>query len=228
MPNSGGTWTEQVLHSFNFDGVDGGYPQAGLIIDGSGNLYGTTYYGGSSISFGAVFELSPAGGGNWNEQILHNFNLDGTDGINPHSVLAFDVAGNLYGTTTGGGAENGGVVFELSRSGVGWAEQIPHSFGAAGDGSDPQAGVVLFSNTANLYGTTYYGGAYGAGTVYELTPTQGGNWIETILHSFNPAAFDGANPDAALIFDNSGSHLYGTTFAGGGVYNSGTVFAVGP
>ncbi len=228
MPAGGGNWTERVLHSFNLDGTDGILPEAGLIFDGAGNLYGTTLWGGSNYFYGTVFELSPAGGGNWTEQVIHSFSYNGTDGSQPQSALVFDAAGNLYGTTTGGGSYGGGTVFELSRSGGGWAEQIPYNFGSAGDGSDPQAGVVLFGASANLYGTTAYGGAYGGGTVFELTPTGGGNWVETVLRNFNPLAFDGTSPQCSLIFDNSGNHLYGTTYSGGGVYNAGTVFEIGP
>lgn len=228
MPTGGGNWTEQVLHSFHLDGTDGILPYAGLVFDGSGNLYGTTYEGGSNYAYGTVFELSPAGGGNWTEQVLHSFNYNGTDGAFPSSALVFDAAGNLYGTTIAGGTYGGGTVFELSRSGGGWAEQIPYNFGSPGDGSDPFAGVTLFGASANLYGTTATGGAYGAGTAFELTPTQGGQWLETVLHNFNPGAFDGGYPDGSLIFDSSGTHLFGTTDLGGGAYNSGTVFEIGP
>jgi len=119
MPTGGGTWTEQVLHSFNLDGTDGGQPYAGLVFDGSGNLYGTTYVGGSNYVWDTVFELSPIGGGNWAETVLHSFNFDGTDGYNPQCTLVFDVVGNLYGTTNYGGSYGGGIVFELSRSGGG-------------------------------------------------------------------------------------------------------------
>jgi uncharacterized repeat protein (TIGR03803 family) len=86
----------------------------------------------------------------------------------------------------------------------------------------------LFGASANLFGTTTSGGVYSGGTVFELTPTQGGNWIETVLHNFNPAGFDGAYPAGSLVFDYSGNHLFGTTGIGGGAYNSGTVFEIGP
>src|ERR1019366_10094536 len=96
-----GGWTEHVLHSFTFI-TDGVGPEAGLIFDAAGNLYGTTSVG--AYGFGAVFELKPKKGGGWTEQLLHSFNNNGTDGQYPLAGLIFDKAGNLYGTTRGGGA----------------------------------------------------------------------------------------------------------------------------
>ena len=112
-PIAGGGWTEQVLHSFNNNGIDGFDPQAGLIFDKNGNLYGTTLAGGT-YNGGTVFELTPAGGGGWTEQVLHSFNKNGTDGYYLWASLIFDGAGNLYGTTWVGGTYGNGTVFELS------------------------------------------------------------------------------------------------------------------
>src|ERR1019366_6634594 len=95
---AGGGWTEQVLHSFDHNYTDGYYPQAGLIFDAAGNLYGTTSQGGTYVYWGTVFELTPAAGGDWTETVLHNFNQNGTDGYYPEAGLIFDAAGNLYGT----------------------------------------------------------------------------------------------------------------------------------
>ena len=164
---------------------------------------------------------------NWNEKVLHSFN--GTDGAGPYAGLIFDAAGNLYGTTVGGGTYGGGTVFELKPAvGGGWAEQVLHSFGNnAGnrnqDGNRPYDGLI-FDAAGNLYGVTYGGGTYTYGTAFELTPTAGGGWTEQVLHSFNGT--DGAGPQAGLIFDADGN-LYGTT-AGGGTYNDGTVFELTP
>ncbi len=118
-PTAGGGWTEKVLHSFG-NGTDGANPDCDLIFDAAGNLYGTTIYGGT-YSYGTVFELTPAGGGNWTEKVLHNFNRNGTDGICPYAGLIFDAAGNLYGTTSLGGTFGVGTVFELTpkRAGAG-------------------------------------------------------------------------------------------------------------
>jgi len=231
-PAGGGSWTEQVLHSFNYNGTDGMLPDAGLIMDSGGNLYGTTTYGGTYNS-GTVFELTPAGGGSWTEQVLHNFNNNGTDGFFPVAGLIFDAAGNLYGTTRFGGSgpcesgENGcGTIYELSPSASGWTEGVLHNFSPNGeDGTNPYAGLI-FDAKGNLYGTTYYGGTYNSGIVFELTPVGGGSWAEKVLHSFNSNGSDGANPIGGLIFDAKGN-LYGTTYYGG-AYNFGTVFEVKP
>ena len=100
-----------------------------------------------------------------------------------------------------------------------------HSFNGT-DGSGPDAGLVRFGSLSDLYGTTSYGGVNGAGTVFELTPTQGGNWIETVLHNFSLVGGDGNEPEGSLIFDPSGN-LYGMTELGG-TYNSGAVFEITP
>ncbi|MGB8888000.1 MAG: choice-of-anchor tandem repeat GloVer-containing protein [Candidatus Korobacteraceae bacterium] len=221
-PKEGGGWTETVLHSFE-NGTDGADPLAGLIFDAAGNLYGTTWLGGLH-GFGTVFELSPHGG-SWTETVLHSFG-SGTDGTQPLVSLIFDAAGNLYGTTYEGGIHGAGTVFELSPGqGGGWTEKVLHSFGSGTDGAYPLYGVSLTGSAGNLYGTTYEGGIHGLGTVFELSPSGGGNWTEKVLHSFGSGA-DGASPYAELIFDTSGN-LYGTTFAGG-IHSSGTVFELSP
>src|ERR1017187_9485491 len=211
-PAAGGTWTEKVLH--NFDNTDGAYPQAGLISDIAGNLYGTTPNGGTD-GLGTVFELTPAGGGTWTEQVLLNFNS--TDGANPYGGLIFDAAGNLYGMTFNGGTFNYGTLFELTPAGGGtWTERVAHNFGSGTDGFSPQASLVL-DGAGNLYGTTFYGGSYGGGTVFRFN-AQG----EVLLHSFSGT--DGADPNAELILDAAGN-LYGTT-VDGGTSNKGTAFEI--
>jgi uncharacterized repeat protein (TIGR03803 family) len=186
-----------------------------LILDQSGNLYGTTSFGGNEAcqpGCGTVFELSPNSDGTWTETVLHSFS--GTDGDNPsNSLLIFDKAGNIYGTTEGGGAHGHGAVFELNLSG-GWSEAVLYSFCSASncrDGQIPLAGVI-FDESGNLYGETYAGGAYNDGTVFKLSPRSGGNWSETVLHSFG--GFDGLGPQGGLLFDKQGN-LYGSTSSGG-------------
>ena len=112
------------------------------------------------------------------EKILHNFNDNGKDGLTPDSNLTFDKAGNLYGTTRVGGLYNAGTVFRLTpTTGGGWSERVLHSFNNNGkDGVNPYGGVILDSS-GNVYGTTYFGGAYGYGTVFELIPQEGGGWL---------------------------------------------------
>ena len=225
-PRQGGGWTETILHSFG-NGTDGISPNASLIFDSNGNLYGTTYFGGIHGQ-GTVFELSPSQGGGWTETVLHSFG-SGTDGAQPYAALILDMAGNLYSTTYKGGVHGEGTVFELSpRLGGGWTETVLHSFGnpATQDGADP-FGDLVADATGNLYGMTQGGGIRGKGTVFELSLGQGGGWTETVLHSFgNPATQDGANPFAGLIFDQDGN-LYGTTYLGG-IHSLGTAFELSP
>jgi uncharacterized repeat protein (TIGR03803 family) len=226
-PAGGGSWTEKVLYSFSGNGTDGATPEAGLIFDAAGNLYGTTYQGGT-YGYGTVFELTPAGGGGWTEQVLHSFNNNGADGSLPAAGLIFDAAGNLYGTTSYGGTYfYYGTVFELTpAAGGGWTEQVLHSFNNNGtDGITPLSAGLIFDAAGNLYGTTFAGGTYGYGTVFELTPAGGGSWTEKVLHNFGNGT-DGAGPLAGLIFDAAGN-LYGTT-GGGSSYGDGTVFELTP
>ncbi len=228
-PEEGGGWTETVLHSFNDNGVDGSYPLAGLTFDAAGNLYGMTQQGGINScdgkNCGTVFELSPRQGGGWTETVLHNFNNNGRDGVNPQAGLIIDAAGNLYGTTYRGGIHNSGTAFELSpQQGGGWTEKVLHSFGHGSDGITPDANLTIDA-AGNLYGTTYNGGIHGRGTAFELTPREGGGWTETVLHSFGNGS-DGANPYAGLIIDANGN-LYGTTLAGG-IHTAGTAFELSP
>ena len=209
---------EKVLGSFN--GSNGARPYAGLIFDASGNLYGTTNLGGT-YNAGTVFQVSPRTGGGWKETVLRSFN--GADGENPFASLIFDAAGDLYGTTGAGGADNAGTVFELMpNAGRGWKEKVVFSFTVT-DGNGPYASLI-FDPAGNLYGTTVGGGAKGYGTVFELTPNAGGGWKEKVLRSFDGA--DGENPFASLIFDAAGS-LYGTTETGG-ADRGGVVFELTP
>jgi uncharacterized repeat protein (TIGR03803 family) len=233
-PQSGGGWTETVLYSFQGT-PDGNNPASKLVFDHSGNLYGTTMYGGSctgnSAGCGIVFELSPQAGGGWTETIILNFVA--RHGSNPYGTLTFDATGNLYGTTVYGGM-GVGVVFELSpQSGGGWAETVLHTFeNDHSDGDFPESNVI-FDTAGNLYGTTNTGGTgtcppRGCGTVFELSPQSGGVWTETILHSFQTGGQDGLYPVGGLAIDGS-SNLYGTTVSGGGVgcksnQGCGTVF----
>jgi uncharacterized repeat protein (TIGR03803 family) len=225
LPQAGGGWSEQTLHSFTKKGGDGFYPVAGLVLDAAGNLYGTAQDGGAYQHYGIVFELVRNENGSWDEEILHSFNLNGRDGVHPLAGLIFDAAGNLYGTTSYGGIYANGTVFELlPKPGGRWGEKIVHNFfNNFVDGVTPYAGLI-FDASGNLYGTTTVGGAYCSqcGTVFKLARKPGGDWSEEILHSFNFNGADGVQPYGGLVFDPAGN-LYGTT-ANGGVYNEGTVF----
>jgi len=174
-----GGWAETVLHSF--DGTDGQGPYAGLVFDAAGNLYGTTNRGGGRRIFGTVFELMPQANGSWTETVLHRFSGRGNDGSELFSALIFDKAGNLFGTTSSGGAlfDKRGTVFELTpHTGGSWTEMVLLSFDTK-DGSTPYAGLVS-DGSGNLYGTTLFGGTgecpygskgvNGCGVVFEITP----------------------------------------------------------
>jgi uncharacterized repeat protein (TIGR03803 family) len=210
-----------VLHSFN--GSDGSHPQAGLIFDAAGNLYGTTYGGGAS-GYGTVFKLTPNADGSWTESVLHSFN--GSDGSSPFAGLIFDAAGNLYGTTSLGGGSNFGTVFKLTPNADGsWAESVLHSF-IGSDGSYPLAGLI-FDAAGNLYGTTEFGGSgcggSGCGVVFKLTPNADGSWTESVLRRFGGTR--AKCPEAGLIFDGAGN-LYGTASSGNRDY--GAAFKLSP
>lgn len=229
-PGADGRWTDTVLYNFcSLSGcADGAGPGYGsLIFDAAGNLYGTTTIGGTGScggeGCGTVFELSPNGDGTWTETVLHSFDDNGRDGQEPIAGLTFDVAGNLYGTTFGGGASKNrtcaggcGAVFELVPSDSGtWTEKVLHHFCSVHgctDGHNPLAGVIL-GKKGSLYGTTSLGGSHGGGcgsvgcgVVFELTPGADDKWNERALHSFS--TYQGSRTD--LIFDASGN-LYGTT-----------------
>ena len=212
--------TEKVLH--NFAPPTGVSPEAGLIFDTAGNLYGTAQRGGGE--WGTVVELSPNGDSTWTTKVIHNF-ASGNDGQWPDGTLVFDAAGNLYGTTSLGGPVDNGVVFECMPNGDGsWTEKVLYAFADGMDGAAP-AGKLIFDAAGNLYGTTVAGGSYGIGTVFELMPDGSGVWTEKILHNFGHGE-DGSYPLAGLMFDAAGN-LYGTAWHGG-TNNQGTVFELSP
>ncbi|MBA3912557.1 MAG: hypothetical protein H0X25_01570, partial [Acidobacteriales bacterium] len=219
--------TEKVL--FTFTGSDGQAPDASLTFDQTGSLYGTTSQGGVH-GYGTVFKLSPGANGTWTETVLHSF--DSTDGANPEGSLIFDSAGNLYGTTSQGGATYGnGTVFELSPGANGnWTETVLYSLDGL-NGSQP-FGSLTFDAQGNLYGTAWQGGDSfsggciygGCGTVFEVSPGSNGNWTGKAIYVFNGK--DGSAPFSNLVFDKAGN-LYGTTT---GLFSNylGTVFRLTP
>jgi uncharacterized repeat protein (TIGR03803 family) len=213
VPGSNGVWTENTVYSFG-GSSDGGTPFAGVVVDGAGNLYGTTN-GGGAYGFGVIFQLIPGSNGIWTEKVLHSF-ADENDGISGfESSLTLDVAGNLYGVASGG-PHDYGLVFELVHSANGsWTEKTLHAFTGGLDGSGPNGGVI-FDTAGNLYGVSQY-------AVYELLPGSGA-WTLKVLYTFKGGA-DGAIPDAPLTFDQNGN-LYGTTSTGG--KHRGTVFKLTP
>jgi len=170
-PSASGAWTESVIHAFqgNPDGVG---PIGGVVLDASGNLWGTTGYGGSH-GYGTVFELTPQSSA-WKETLLHSF-TGGSDGNGPFASVTLDSAGNVYGTTNAGGNLNAcstggcGVVFKLAKVNGAWSESVVHAFTNVPDGSFPEA-ALTFGSDGNLYGTALFGGAFGQGTVFRVAP----------------------------------------------------------
>jgi uncharacterized repeat protein (TIGR03803 family) len=207
---------EAVMHDFGV-GTDGATPNGGVILDGSGALYGTTAGGGDSGS-GAVFKID-----RMHESVLYSF-AGGTDGSSPQAALAMDADGNLYGTTSAGGMSGNGTVFELvapKKKNGKWKEVVLYSFGAGPDGAVPLAGVT-FDAAGNLYGTTSVGGTDGFGTIFQLKH-DGTKWTEKVLHGFQNAD-DGAYPYAGFVADSHGV-LYGAATQGG-VQGGGTIFTL--
>ncbi len=162
LSRSGSGWNQSFFYSFG-PSPDGGEPISGLISDAAGNLYGTTPYGGLG-GFGEVFQFSPISGGYTYSPIYNTF----TGGYGPSSKLAMDAAGNLYGTQYFGGANNQGMIFKLTPGNGGWTLTDLHDFTGA-DGTQP-FGTIVFDRNGNLYGTARFGGAYGDGVLWELTP----------------------------------------------------------
>jgi uncharacterized repeat protein (TIGR03803 family) len=223
-PSNGG-WTEQAIFDFTGgQGPDGGAPEGGVVFGPDGNLYGTTSEDGYSEfgCCGAVFQLVPSGSG-WTENTLYDF-LGENDGSYPYAGVIADASGNLYGSTTTGGVNGGGTVFELSPSNGAWTFTTLYSFtGSAGYADGPYDDLVM-DNAGNLYGTTYLDGRYGWGNVFKLTPS-GGGWTYTSLYDFT-GGLDGSSPRCSLVFDSSGN-LYGTTSIGG-ANGQGVVFEITP
>jgi hypothetical protein len=224
---------ETVLYSFN--GASGNEPSGGVTLDKQGNVYGSTRVGGNlslctgSGGCGAVFKIVRDSGGTWSDRTLYRFAGGAQDGALPNGPVVLDARGHIFGTTTYGGTgtcnqsqlSGCGTVFELQRSSTGvWTEKIVYNFQGGIDGAYPSGLIV--NAAGNLYGTTSLGGSAtacvptndptGCGTVFELTPSSGGTWSESVLYRF-AGGLDGIEP-GGLIFDALGN-LYGTTALGG-------------
>jgi uncharacterized repeat protein (TIGR03803 family) len=208
--------TETVLYSFGSHLYDGSNPQAGLVMDSAGNLYGTTTAGGTS-GHGTVFMLVRGAKGAFTEKILHNFGA-GSDGSAPVAGVTPDSNGNLYGTTSEGGAQGYGTVFELKKADS-WAETILHSFENLDDGATPYAGLIEEDPSGTLFGAATDGGAQGGGTVFRLTPSSG-KWNFAVLTSIPGWGVSGSF--RSLMFDGSNT-IYATTHCDGDD-RSGTVY----
>ncbi|MEI9932437.1 MAG: choice-of-anchor tandem repeat GloVer-containing protein [Rhizomicrobium sp.] len=202
-----------VLYTF-LGGSDGSVPVGGVILDGDGNLYGTTASGGGNANCtggcGTVFKLSPAG----QETIVHSFGAAG-DGQSSYSGLVADTRGNFYGVTYAGGAAGAGVVFKVTAKGK---ESVLYAFAAGNDGANPEGALILDAK-GNIYGdTSNGGGSCNCGTVFKLSK----NGAEKVLHSFSKS--DGGYPYGGLTRDSTGN-LFGTTYSGG-THNYGVVYEI--
>jgi uncharacterized repeat protein (TIGR03803 family) len=250
-------WAGGILYAFQ-GGADGSSPSANPLFDSAGNLYGTTNRGGPS-NYGTVFKLTHSGG-TWAESIIYSFS--GPDGVGPEG-LAWDAAGNLYGSAEAGGNNNGGTVYQLVPSGGGWVENTLYKFasldvglpspvtldpagniyGSTSNGQgtiwelSPSGGQWIYSllenfgssqltvdAVGNLYGITWAGGSHQLGSIFKLTPSNGG-WIFTDLYDFQDRD-DGALPTGKLLLDRQGN-IYGTASTGG-AYGWGTVWELTP
>ena len=228
----GGKWKETILHNFDSNGDDGCNPSGRLIFDQAGDLFGGTFNGGGGISnffcnngCGTTYKLHLANG-KWTETVLHRFTGKGTDGQSPTGGLAFDKAGNLWGTTFIGGVgksstcgdTNGagfcGTVFELTPTAKGtWTESTLYSFVDASTGWNSFSGLIL-DQAGDLVGTTENGGSALQGTVFKITPKGKGKVEESLIHEFAGEA-DGAFPNSGLTLGAAGT-LYGVVSQGGG------------
>jgi len=175
-------------------------------FDNAGNLYGTTFAGGTNDT-GTIYELTNTSDG-WTETILRSFNAS-TDGSNPAGGVDFDQQGNLYGTASAGGPGNCGTVYQLQLSGGGWTFNLLHGFGGFGEPFD----TLTLDAAGNLYATSIDGGSNGTGNVFKLTNGSQG-WTYTDLYDFKGDLSDGYAPIAGVVLDGSGN-LYGTTPVGG-------------
>lgn len=229
---SNGKWTLATLHSF--DGSDGYSPSGHLAFDRNGNLYGTAFDGGLPYYGGTIYKLKPLAG-SWGFTLLYSFcPIYGCpDGAGPNGLI-LDKEHHLYGTTASGGLYDEGTVFELSHSSGFWNESVLYNFGSVSHDGVRPLDTPIFDSTGALYATTFYGGAYGGGTVFKLGQTAEGAWDEHILYSFCPGGApctDGVGPFEGVVRDNAGN-LYGTTTQGGrhtcGETHCGTVFKLAP
>jgi uncharacterized repeat protein (TIGR03803 family) len=226
LSKSGKHWVETVMYNFT-GGKHGFGPGGALAFDSVGNLYGTTPDGGkphgcAGQGCGVVYQISPVRGGGWKETLLHTF-TGGADGfVGSLGPLLLDKAGNVFGVAELGGDASCkcGVVFKLTPVSGKWKFKTLDAFKGTPNAGFPYGGVIADSK-GNLYGTTYYGGATGAGSVYKLTKSAG-KYTESVLYSFTGGA-DGGSPTTTLMFDAKGN-LYGTTSAGGDSNADGVVF----
>ncbi len=215
VKHSGKKWVESVIYRFK-GGVDAANPAAGVTVDGKGNLYGTSSFGGTA-NVGAIYKLQPSGS-HWKETVVYNFQGK-SDGQNPVGGLVLDKSGNLYGGTFDGGVNGGGTVYKLSHGSKGWKLTTLYSFTGGYGGVYNK---LTFDAKGNIYGTTNGEGANGDGSVFKLSPGKGG-WKYTDLYDF-ASGNDGGLPYGSVAVDAHGT-VFGTASVGGSD-NQGVVFEI--
>lgn len=220
LTQANGGWSETVIYQFSNGST--ATPYGGVVLDSSGNLYGTTEAGGSA-DWGSIYGLAP-GNGSWSQKVLYNF-LGQDDGGTPSAGLLPDGLGNFYGATQYKGVNGGGTAFKLSLVGGNWTYQAIYGF----TGNLGPAASLTMDADGNLYGTTEGDGAQGYGSVFRLSPSNDG-WTYTSLHDFT-GGVDGKYPVSNVTFDATGN-LYGTASEGGSgsgcEYGCGTVWEITP
>jgi hypothetical protein len=237
IPQGNGKWKEITLHQFK-GAPDGWSLSSGVVLDSSGNIWGTTTSGGTrrceyaanTSGCGIVYKLTPTSGGKWNETVVYEFARGGGRAVTPSSGFRFESAGHFFGTSLAGG-DGIGSVFELTESQKGWEQNVLYRFIGYPDGDFP-LGQLEVNSAGALLGVTYDGGKTGYGIIFEVDLSKtNGRRTEKVLHNFAGGA-DGAYPTAGVISDSHG-HLYGTTSGGGsgtacGNYGCGTIYEVTP
>lgn len=224
--------TFTVLHQFT--GNDGYEPLGTLMLDGGGNLRGTTYLSFAGAGSGTVFKLTNSHG-RWLMTSLYEFTVP--YGAGPYSGVVFGPGGAIYGTTLGGGAAGAGTVYATlppsspcRAVSCPWSSSAVYNFAGGNDGAAPGLGSLTYDRAGNLYGTTIVGGAANVGTVFKVSRVNG-SWTETVLYSF-AGGNDGSDPYSSVTLDAAGN-LYGTTQTGGGSgcyqgHGCGTVYKLTP
>jgi uncharacterized repeat protein (TIGR03803 family) len=216
--------TTQIIYSFE-GGQDGEYADTDLVMDGAGNLYGTSVQGGAHAS-GTVWELSPSGD-TWTHTVLYSF-TGGADGGEPYKGVTLDADGNLYGTAVtggGGGCEGGcGVAYKLTNNGGTWTQSDIHAFSGGEDGAGPGARLTI-GDDGNVYGMAPTGGDFGSGTLYQMHQRHGGTWKLSVMHAFTGGA-DGCGGSAGALVLRGGK-IYGAATACG-ANGQGTLYELSP
>jgi uncharacterized repeat protein (TIGR03803 family) len=212
---------ESVLYEFKGQSSgDGASPHGRLAFDAQGNLYGTTQGGGTNDT-GTVYELTPAQGGGWTEQVLYTFSAAGTDGSNPSAGVVIAKDGTMYSTAANGGAGGAGAIFSLKKTSKGWKQKVIHSLNYPADGGYPYDGLMMDAS-GNLYGAAPSGGSSGYGVIYRLSHGKQG-WTETVIHNFTDQNGDGSGLYWIDLISDGAGNIYGAT-SFGGTNTTGTVW----